>query len=510
MIGIVGLLGFGAANAGPTEAQPQTITYEEALQGAVKGNAQLASALAARDQAEGGLIAARGQFDPVYSTNFNWRTSTQRQLFQQLGILVDFTAQGWTFTQSLNGNLPSGTSYNVDFNLGRDIVESDSPFGGDDNKNDNFTSSVQATVTQELLRGLRFQFNAQNVVSARTSLEVAELQLEVQRQEALYSAAEAYWGWVYQTELHEIALNSVAVAEEALRIGKLQVETGQLAPVEGTRLEAALVQAQQSALDAANTAEQAANVMLLAMARDPADVVAPGTQPGDVPAVELDPSAAVEVALVQNLDLLVARKNLDQAKIDVANARHSTLPSLSATATGSVGSLRTAACPETTTATPSQNPSSCVQGNAIQTVGALGAEDNQPAFTLGARFSIPIGNRASRGDVVRSTGLRWQREQELAALERQIGAQVEEQVRSLQSARQRMELADANRRLAEETLSAEEALASAGRTLQKDVLEARTEVDRTKAEAAKARTDYRLAQALLLKLQGQLTEDAPY
>ena len=54
-----------------------------------------------------------------------------------------------------------------------------------------------------------------------------------------------------------------------------------------------------------------------------------------------------------------------------------------------------------------------------------------------------------------------------------------------------------------------EALADVGRAIQKDVLEARTELDRSRADAAKARTDYRLAQVELLRLQGQLTEQTP-
>ena len=74
----------------------------------------------------------------------------------------------------------------------------------------------------------------------------------------------------------------------------------------------------------------------------------------------------------------------------------------------------------------------------------------------------------------------------------------------LSSARERMELADVNLRLSESTLSAEEAKADAGRAILKDVLEAQTDVARKKAEAAKARTDYQIARAELLKLQGQL------
>jgi outer membrane protein TolC len=92
-------------------------------------------------------------------------------------------------------------------------------------------------------------------------------------------------------------------------------------------------------------------------------------------------------------------------------------------------------------------------------------------------------------------------------LEASVRASVAQQVRVLQTSQSRIELADANSRLALQTLAAEEALAAAGRSIQKTVLEARAEVDRTAAEAAKARTDHQLAQTELLRLQGQLSLD---
>jgi outer membrane protein TolC len=150
-----------------------------------------------------------------------------------------------------------------------------------------------------------------------------------------------------------------------------------------------------------------------------------------------------------------------------------------------------------------------VVGNALDAVGGLFAGDNQPFVQVGGVFTVPLGNRAARGTRASAEGVVYQRGRELEDLQRTVSAQVEEQVRALQSARQRMELADTNTRLAQQTLEAEEALASAGRLIQKDVLEARTELALARAEAAKARTDYRLAQAQLLKLQGQLTEQTP-
>jgi outer membrane protein TolC len=300
-----------------------------------------------------------------------------------------------------------------------------------------------------------------------------------------------------------IAEEALTVAEEALRVGRLQVESGQLAPVEGTRLEAAKVQAQQDALDAAQAAEAAANALLLITGGDPTRPIVPATAPGDAPPLDLDPARAIEVALAQNLDLAVARAELDAAEVALSSAKHGLLPVLSATGAAGVGSQR---CTPTSDAALADE---CAVGNALDAMGGIFASDNQPFYAVSGLFQVPLGNRTARGARDSAAALVQQRRDALLALERSIAAQVEDQVRVLGSARQRMELADANLRLAVETLEAEEALVEAGRVLQKDVLEARHQVSLTRAEAAKARTDYRLAQTLLLKLQGQLTEDAP-
>jgi outer membrane protein TolC len=128
---------------------------------------------------------------------------------------------------------------------------------------------------------------------------------------------------------------------------------------------------------------------------------------------------------------------------------------------------------------------------------------------VAGNFTVPLGNRSARGEADRAGYAVYRTRSDLEELERSVVAQVEEQVRTLDSARRKVELADANLRLAEVTLKAEEALSDAGRSIQKDVLEARNEVTRTKAEATKARTDYRVALVVLRKLQGQLEENTP-
>lgn len=484
----------------------RAVTYAEALQVSLAHNVGVTQAVASRAQAEGGLVGSRGQFDPRYSFDVSRGYSRVQGFAANLGFPFSNTSDTWQMSHSLSSTLPSGTDLSASVSTNNNqtsflLLGGSLPGQQGSLDTNSTTTNANVRITQQLLRGVWFRYNVQNVSQARSALDIAEVELEKQRQEALYQAAEAYWSWVYQYQLWQIGLESVRVAEEGLRVGRLQVESGQLAKVEATRLEAALVQARQAAIDAENASERAANAVLMVMGQSPDQLVLPATPPGEVPdLVDLDVDMAIEVAMAQNLDLRLAQLQLDQADLALAFAKHGRLPSLSASAAAGRASQR---CPGDFAG------DDCREGGALSTFAGLFEDDRQPFWTVSGNFTVPLGNRAARGQQFEAEARRSQREQELQAQTRQVAASVEEQVLALRSARLQTELADANLRLAAETLAAEEALDAAGRNLRRDVLEARTEHDRAKADAAKARTDYRLAQAQLLKLQGQLGQDVP-
>jgi outer membrane protein TolC len=495
----VGAIGWctWAASAGAQEP----LTLLDVLDRAAVHGAGVEISDAQRARARAAVVAARSAFDPLYQGSLELIPSTRTRGYAG-GFLAELETKGWSVEQSVSGATPLGTSYALGVGLARNTQSTTLDIGGVRSVDlyDGFTANLFASVSQELLRGYRLAFNLQNVTRASNALAEADLLLEVERQNAVLDGARAYWAWSYTVESWRIAIDATLVAEEALRVGRLRVERGQLAPVEATRLEAALVQARQDEIDAENAAEAAANVVLAAMGEDPSRSVVPATPPGDVPELQLDVDRVRAVARAQRLELALARQRVASAELDLSNARHGLLPSVAATAQAGVGSLR---CPRGT------SDPTCTVGDVWGAIAGLGAEDNLPYYAVGGRVTAPLGNSRARGVRDDAAGLVEQRRRELELLEHQTDAAVEEQVRALQSARARMELADAKLRLAEETLAAEEALAAAGRLLQKDVLEARTEVARGRVEAARARTDFRLAQAELLALQGQLSRSEP-
>lgn len=473
----------------PVAAQAERpLTYAEALAAAEESNPLLQRARLQIGWNKANLLASRGIFDPSLTVDGRWRASRTRGFFQ--GFPFQSESNTWDLTTGLGGTTSTGTSYSFNAGIDRNFSEFVTDFGitNETRTQDTYTSNMNFAITQQLLEGSRIRYNLANVTISRKNLSIAELTAERERLATLALTAEAYWAFAYQWQIREIAREAVDVAEEALRVGALQVKSGTLAPVEETRLEAALVQARSDLLEAESLLEQMANTLLLTMGEAPNQEILPATPPGDVLDFSIQPEDAVRVAMAQNLDIAVARSNVELAELQERNARHGLLPTLSATAAAGVGAQ---------------------DHTASTAMSGLLDEDAFPYVEFSGVFTMPIGNRAARGERARAVVDVMTRRSELEELERSVAAQVEQQVRILQSARRRVELADVNHRLARETLAAEEAMSAVGRTIPKNVLEARTEVARTAAEVAKARTDYRLAQVQLLTLQGQPPADLP-
>lgn len=463
------------------------ITYAEAIDAAGRQAPSYVRGQLARDQAEAGVTIATSTFDPLFTANGTWYTRQDRDFFGG-GLFVDSNSEGWSTRAGLTGQVGTGTSYDASYQLSRSLSDFKSDLG--DGTNDTYRSVATLGVTQQLLEGSRLSYNLQQITVARKNLDAAELTAEGQRQQALADAASAYWAWVYAQRSTEISAEAVKVAEEALRVGDLRVKAGDLAPVERTRLEAALVQAQADLLFARGTERSAADTLLVLMGEMPGQDVLAATDPGAVSDLGIDVGKAREVALAQNPDLQAARVRVEAAKASLAAAKHARLPSLSATATVGMGGF-------------AQN------GDVSDVVVDPWTANGLPTASISADLALPLRNRAANGQVASAAAELQLAELDVAELERGVAAQVELQVMNLESARRRVELADANLRLAEETLGAEEALARAGRSIQKDVLEARTAADRARAEAFKARTDYRTAVVELLRLQGQIGTTPP-
>lgn len=472
---------LGCSLVGLPAQAAETLTLEEALTAALTDNPSLVTATIGVDRAEASILSAQASWDPVFTAGGNVSTSDSTNVF--VGRAVDQQSLDTSATSGIRGDLPTGTGYRVNGRYSYSDQTASGFGGAGESQTIQQRPGLEVGVSQEVLRGHRTAFNRRQVLTAKSGLTVAEVQLDAARQSALRDVATTYWSWAYQEEAVEIARSRVDVAAEALRVGRLQLEEGRVAPVDVSRLQTEFVRARQALTTAQQQASDSRDQLLTQLGRDPGAELTPGSDLAVATPDPVDVDQVIALTKAGNRDLAVLRQQTEQAILDTKLARHALLPSLTLDASVNLSQV-TSKDEEGTIEAPNQT------------------------LTGSANFSVPLGNRAARGELARTAASEAELRANMEAREREVAASAARQARVFNDAVLQIELADQEVQLAEQTLAAEEARSAAGRNVQRDVLEARTALFDARLQAAKARSDRQLAWIELLLLQGELTVDA--
>lgn len=463
-------------------AEDLALSYEEAIQRGLERNPTLLATGEDQRAADGALLAAKGTFDPTLDANLGLSSATSERTmeFGQVESSYKALAGGATVSQYL----PTGTAWSLGWNTTRSsfnylLQETDIEVASEEPQ---YSTNLSASVSQPLLEGWRMSYNLSPVRQAQQALEAADLSVQLQRQQTVADVANAYWAVYAAQRQLAVAEQSEGLAREEQRVVHAGVEAGKLAPVERSRVDAAVVQAQQSVLSARTTARNAEGALLLLLGEDPAGRVSLTTTPAQPSDVDIDVEAAVATALKSSPSLLALRLSEEQADDDLRDARHARLPELSANASYALQGYET----------------SMSEATAEMFSGDLNE------WTLGASLSIPLGNRVDRGQLAAAQASAASSRLEREAAERTVSQQVRAGAQAVADAAASVELATANLRLAEETLAAERALQEVGRAIQKDVLQALRDVDTAAASLEAAHADWLLALIELERLKGTL------
>jgi len=460
------------------------VTYVDALDEALEANTSVLGAEADYASAEGRLLSATGTWDPTLTANLSQNTNLEQGRFQSFGYESDTTNRSWA--AGLSQTFWTGTSWGIDYSGNNNNQFVLYPESGAELDVDSFSSNLSASITQQLLKGWKMSYNLQAQNAARRGMSISEAGLVQTRQAVLAGTARAYWDLYAAGRQLEVADRAVRVTKEEERIVEAQVEAGNMAPIELTRVAAALAQAELNRINAKMGLQSASDALALQIGRDPGEALEPVTAPGAPPSVDIDVDAAREAALEGNPGLLIQRVNLDGAEIELANARHGRLPTLSVTGRFGLNGYA--------------EENSPTYADAFSEMMSF---DYQNRY-LGANVSTPLGWRSERGNVQSAAGSVEKAKVDLLASEREVSQQVGALVRTIENAQKSVQLAELNLKLAEETLAAEKARQEVGRAIQKDILEAQRARDNAESGLITARIDYRKALVDLKALQGKL------
>jgi outer membrane protein TolC len=454
-------------------AAAMELSYDDALRRALERNPALVGAQYDVESAEGQLMGSRGIYDPVLEGRAGHE---EGYIFEDV-TLAPILGNRTIYQASLYQLFPTGTQATLLW----DVERTDFENVGEDLGT--WDQELSISIVQPLLQGVLTHYNLAPVRQASRYVDVQTAVLAQQREQSLADTAIAYWGLYYRRRAAQIAQAAIDVAQEEQRVVHARVDAGDLAPVERSRVDALVVQAQSAFVTAQNEAQTSNDQLLIVIGEPLGDTVELTTEPGSISDTALDEAAVVADALANNPEVAASRINEESAALDLRDARHARLPELNAL--GSFGY-------------EAQNVRTF--GGAAETV--VGGEF--PLWSIGGELTVPLLDRADRGVFGDKQAVAAKARIEREAIERSIDQQVRAQVRTVSSAKLSVTLAEANLRFAEETLTAQRALQNAGRAIQKDVLEAIRDVDEARVEVVRARADAALALVELNRLRGAL------
>ncbi|HVP44824.1 MAG TPA: TolC family protein [Terriglobales bacterium] len=402
----------------------------------------------------------------------------------------------------------TGTTMNLAFNNQR--VATNSLFSV---INPDVSSNFRLTVSQPLLSGFGFLPNMRFIRIAKNNREISDIAFRQQVITTVTQIQNIYWDLVNAYEDTRAKERSLALAQKTLGDNKKQVEIGTLAPIEITRAESE-VSTREGDLIVSQTTLQLQQLLIKnAVSRnlsDPALAAAPV-----IPTDTMTLPAQEPVIPVQDLisDALGHRPELAQSRIDLTNrtinrksAANALLPSVNLVGfygnSGLAGHTNPNCAPA---GSPECTPPPDFVGGWSSAVGSI-FYHTYPDYGVGVTVNIPIKNRAAQADQVRSELEYRQAQMRLQQLQNQIVIEVRNAQFSVQQNRARAAAAQEARRLAQESLEAEQKKYALGASTNTLVLQAQRDLATAESNLVTAMSAYEKARVELDRSVGRTLE----
>jgi outer membrane protein TolC len=458
---------------------------------ALDRNPQLAEARLEIAVADYQVALQRAAYSPLFSASLLQRSQTSPSTTQLSGgqqlVSTDSAAYATGVTQALSWG---GGRIDVDFSGTR--TGTSNVFA---TYNPSFSSSATASITQPLLRGLRFDTTRAEIVQAGIARRIADVALRQEAATMLATVRRAYWELVYTVDALETALQSEALAQRQLRDNRLRMELGTVAAIDVLESEAEVASRHQ-AVTQAEGAWRIAQITLkqeiVSGTSDPIweSTIVPVDRPTGAPR-PLDVQQAVANALSNRTDLAVARQQRESSDTDVRLLSEERKPSIDLTASyalngiGGTQILRQSG-------TLGSEVVGTQPGGYLDVLRSLGGLD-YPTWIVGVNVTLPLGTRAADAAYAQGQVARRQADVRVEVLELQVAAQVTRTSEQVRSAEQQIASAEVARQLAERRLQAEEARRAAGLSTTFAVLQAQRDLAAARTSELRAQLDYRRA-----------------
>ncbi len=455
-IALMPALAFAQQMAAVTQAAPGPVlqlSMKQAEAMALESNLGLRADRLGPDIASENLAAARAVFIPSLQSFFSRSAATSASTNVFEGTATSVTRKAMSVTTTVSQFLPwYGGQASIRWNAGRnESTEAFSRF------NPTLGSGINLSFTQPLLEGFKTDSLRVGVRTAERNRTIADIQLEQSMVLTRAQVQFAYLNLVGAIESLKVAQQNLELARESLRNNKSRVEVGTMAPIIIIQAEAEVASNEEGVIlgeGSVATAEDSLRALIFDPARpDYWQVRIEPTDPIQLQAMEVNVDAAITAALANRMDLIVARRSMENLDLSIELLRNQVKPSVdlqlnySASGTGGTQNNYSNEFPPVLLSSSERGLGS-VLGDAFR--------NTNPAWTAGVGVAYPLGKSGSEAQLAR-VRLEKQRAQiDLRDSELQVATAVRDAGRQVTTGAKRVQVTQVAREAAQKQLDAEQ------------------------------------------------------
>jgi len=478
-----------AVNSAAAPASTLRLTVDDAVRMALDHNVDLAAERLDPQISDARVAAAYGVFRPTFNTGLQRNNQLQPPASSLIPTATrnDVTSSSVGFDQKLPW---LGTSYSLSWTAAH--TDSNSFLNSYDPV---LESGLSLKFSQPLFRDRAIDRPRQEVAASRIDRDIADTRLREAVVHTTANVKRAYWNLV--TAIANVDARQVALdlAQELVRVNKAKVDVGQSPPLDLVAAQAE-VAADQEELIIAETRVKQGEDRLRALIFDTSDrnVWSVKIMPADPPLLGLaspDLEAAVTNALGQRTDLGRARKDIENAGVNVKFTNNQRLPDVRVNASylasglGGTQVLRTGGFPGTIVGSGASTDFASVLNQLFA--------GQYSTWAVGVSVSYPIGQATEEANHARAKLEHSQSQERLKSAESRAVQQVRDAWWKIDMNAKRIETARAARELAEQRLDSERKRLDVGISTSFLVIQAQRDLAQARTNELTATLAYNLA-----------------
>jgi outer membrane protein TolC len=435
------------------------------------------------------IAQARSYWVPTVSTTLqNISQNTPSSSFLS-GGQAKITDSRFSTQVGVTQILPTGANYSFAWNSARSTST---------NLFTNFdpllASNVAFSISQPLLRNRTIDSYRQQLQSTRKDREAADISVRSTVAGTTRNVKNAYWDLAYARDNLQAQQQSLDLAKRALADNEKRVQIGTMAPIDIVEAQSEVARNEETVIVAEAAIKQAED-RLRALILNPSSpdfwtTTLEPSEPMPFRPVAIDLDAAIRRAIDSRTDVQLAKNSIEKSDISLKYFRAQVLPDISANVSYQSNAVGGAQLSPLTSFTGAPGPRSIGAERGYGSVLGDVFSSAYPTWTVGVTMSYPIGASTQDTNLARAKLQYSQAQAQLNNLEMQIGTQVRDGARQVQTNAKRVDSARAARDLAEQRLAAEEKKFAAGIQISFFVFQAQRDLAQARTNEIKAIADY--------------------